>query len=82
MTILHTTRGNWHFTALFSNTARAHELDKVRDWVVIYFQSDSGGEAQRTIVTQPQGILAGQRVVRGREDESLSVYGRTPQRLS
>ncbi len=48
--ILHATRGNWHFTALFSNTARAHELDKVRDWVVIYFHSDSGGEAQRTIL--------------------------------
>jgi hypothetical protein len=26
--ILHTTRGKWHFTALFSNTARAHELVK------------------------------------------------------
>ena len=29
--ILHADRGKWHFTALFSNTARAHELDKVRD---------------------------------------------------
>jgi predicted flap endonuclease-1-like 5' DNA nuclease len=26
--ILHADRGKWHFTALFSNTARAHELDK------------------------------------------------------
>ncbi len=72
--ILHTTRGTWHFTALFSNTARAHELDKVRDWVVIYFHSDSGGEAQRTIVTETRGALAGQRVVRGRERECLTVY--------
>ena len=25
-------------------TARAHEFNKVHDWVVIYFHSDSGGE--------------------------------------
>jgi hypothetical protein len=74
--ILHTDRGKWHFTALFSNTARAHELDKVRDWVVLYFHSDSGGEAQRTIVTETRGVLAGERVVRGREPECLSVYER------
>jgi hypothetical protein len=63
------------FTALFSNTARPHELRKVRDWVVIYFHSDSGGEAQRTVVTEP---LAGQRVVRGRERECLGVYETAP----
>ena len=74
--ILHTRRGKWHFTALFSNTARAHELDKVRDWVVLYFHSDSGGEAQRTVVTETRGILAGQRVVRGRERECFAVYER------
>jgi hypothetical protein len=33
--ILHTERSRWHFTALFSNTARAHELDRTHDWVVI-----------------------------------------------
>jgi hypothetical protein len=79
--ILHSVRGNWHFTALFSNTARAHELDKVRDWVVIYFHSDAGGEAQRTIVTETRGVLAGQRVVRGREEECLSFYERAPLHL-
>jgi predicted flap endonuclease-1-like 5' DNA nuclease len=72
--ILHTGRDKWHFTALFSNTARAHELRKVRDWVVIYFHSDSGGEAQRTIVTETRGPLVGQRVVRGRERECLAAY--------
>ena len=71
--ILHTRRDPWHFTALFSNTARAHELDKVHDWVVIYFHSDSGGEAQRTVVTATRGPLAGQRVVRWREQESWWV---------
>jgi hypothetical protein len=78
--ILHTRRGQWHFTALFSNTARAHELDKVYDWVVIYFQLDSGGEAQRTVVTAMRGPLAGDRVVRGREQECFAVHEREPQR--
>jgi predicted flap endonuclease-1-like 5' DNA nuclease len=71
--VLHTDRGSWHFTALFSNTARAHELGKVQDWVVLYFHSDSGGEAQRTIVTETRGVLAGHRVVRGRERECLTM---------
>jgi len=72
--ILHSSRGRWHFTVLFSNTARAHELGKVHDWVVVYFHADSGGEAQRTIVTEARGVLAGHRVVRGRERECLSFY--------
>jgi len=76
--ILHTQRDRWHFTALFSNTARAHELDKVHDWVVIYFQSDGGGEAQRTVVTATRGPLAGERIVRGREGECVAVYERDP----
>jgi len=80
LSILHTTRDKWHFTALFSNTARAHELRKVQDWVVIYFHSDSGGEAQRTIVTETRGPLAGQRVVRGRERECLAAYEIAPTR--
>jgi DNA polymerase (family 10) len=74
--ILHTRRGKWHFTALYSNTARAHELRKVKDWVVLYFHSDSGREAQRTVVTETRGPLAGQRVVRGRERECLAIYER------
>jgi DNA polymerase/3'-5' exonuclease PolX len=38
--VLHTERGAWHFTALFSNTARTHELGRTRDWVVVYFRAD------------------------------------------
>jgi hypothetical protein len=67
--ILHTERGDWHFTALFSNTARAHELGRSRDWVVIYFHQDSGPEGQRTVVTETRGPAAESRVVRGREAE-------------
>jgi hypothetical protein len=33
--ILHTQRGARHYTALYSNTARAHELGATQDWVVI-----------------------------------------------
>lgn len=65
--ILHTQRGEWHFTALFSNTARAHDLKKTRDWVVVYFYDDDHREGQHTVVTETRGPLAGQRVVRGLE---------------
>lgn len=72
--ILHAQRGDWHFTALFSNTARAHELGKTEDWVVLYFHTDSGPEGQRTVVTETYGSLEGRRVVRGREGECASHY--------
>jgi hypothetical protein len=68
--ILHTRRGDWHFTALFSNTPLAHELDRTRDWVVIYYHTDASPEGQCTVVTETRGRLAGRRVVRGREAES------------
>jgi DNA polymerase (family 10) len=67
--ILHTQRGEWHFTALYSNTARAHGLGRTRDWVVIYFYDDHHVEGQHTVVTETRGSLAGRRVVRGREAE-------------
>jgi putative hydrolase len=68
---LHTERADWRFTALFSNTALAHELGRVHDWVVIYLHQDSGSDGQRTVVTETRGPAAGQRVVRGREAECL-----------
>ena len=66
--IFHSYEDGWHFTALFSNTDRAHELGRVRDWVVIYFERD-GHEGQCTVVTEYRGPLTGKRVVRGREEE-------------
>lgn len=71
--VLHTDRDGWHFTALFSNTARAHELDRVRDWVVIYAEDTQHHERQYTVVTAGAGSLAGRRVVRGREDECRAL---------
>jgi Holliday junction resolvasome RuvABC DNA-binding subunit len=71
--ILHTSRGAWDVTALYSNTARAHELDKTHDWVVLYFERD-GEEDQTTVVTETHGALEGERVVRGREAECRRYY--------
>lgn len=67
--ILHTEREGWHFTALFSNTARAHDLGKTSDWVVIYFYDEDHREGQCTVVTETHGPMQGERVVRGREGE-------------
>jgi hypothetical protein len=70
--ILHVDADGWFFTALFSNSARAHEAGKTRDWVVIYYERD-GREGQATVVTETRGPLAGRRVVRGREQECARV---------
>ena len=73
--ILHATRGARHYTALFSNTPRAHQLGRTGDWVVLYV--DGGGpERQYTVVTAGIGPLEGLRVVRGREPACLAHYGR------
>ena len=74
--VLHATRGNWHFTALFSNTATAHELGRTHDWVVLYFYGDDHAEGQRTVVTEAHGALRDHRVVRGRELECSAYYER------
>jgi len=67
--ILHTERGPWHFTALYSNTARAHQLGRTDDWVIIFFSADRQPEGQSTVVTETSGRNKGKRVVRGREHE-------------
>ena len=74
--ILHTRREGWKFTALFSNTAQAHELGKTDDWVVIYYDRDDDEERERqvTVVTEASGDLKGKRVVRGRESETRRYY--------
>lgn len=72
--VLNTRYGPWHFTALFSNTERAHELHRTYDWVVIYLTDPDGEEAQFTVVTERRGTLTGQRVVRGREPECARYY--------
>jgi hypothetical protein len=66
--VLHTRRGQRRYTALFSNTARAHRAGRTRDWVVVYLD-DGPGDHQFTVITALRGALRGQRVVAGRESE-------------
>lgn len=80
--ILHTVRGPRHYTALFSNTARAHELGRTNDWVVL-FHDGGQGERQCTVISSAFGPLKGRRIVRGREAECEAYYaggdrGRSP----
>jgi len=71
--VLHTSRGERHYTALFSNTARAHEFKRTGDWVVLYVEEDHA-ERQFTVVTAERGPMKGERVVRGRELECERHY--------
>ena len=71
--VLHTQRGPRHYTALFSNTARAHEQGKTDDWVVLYYDG-GGAERQNTVITSDRGPLRGRRIVRGREDDCERHY--------
>jgi hypothetical protein len=70
--VLHTRRGAWMFTAIYSNTALAHKLDRTRDWVVIYYSTNNLAEDRCTVVTETRRPLLGRRVVRGREAECLA----------
>jgi hypothetical protein len=71
--VLHTTRDQRDYTALFSNTARAHDLKKTRDWVVLYCDGKAG-ERRYTAITSEFGSLKGLRIVRGREAECEAHY--------
>jgi hypothetical protein len=72
--VLHTQHGEWNFTALYSNSALAHRMGRDRDWVIVYFYDGDHVERQRTVVTGMHGVLAGRRVVRGRESECIVHY--------
>jgi hypothetical protein len=79
--ILHNSHGIWHYSALFSNTPLAHQMNKTHDWVVIYY--DNGKfEGQATVVTAYKGILTGKRIVRGRETECEMYYRKMKQDLN
>ncbi|MCO4849068.1 MAG: DNA-binding protein [Yoonia sp.] len=76
--ILHTERGGWHFTALFSNSASAHRFGKTRDWVVVYIESARQPEHQVTVVTEHKGPQSGKRVIRGHEAACANYYADQP----
>ena len=71
--LLKTDRRHGVYTALFSNTDRAHDLGATDDWVVIYQDRPARGQ-QWTVVTARSGRLDGRRVVRGREAETRRHY--------
>jgi DNA polymerase (family 10) len=71
--VLHNQRAERHYRALFSNTARAHQMDMTRDWGVLYY--DGGREERQcTVITSQRGVLKGKRIVRGREAECVQYY--------
>jgi len=72
--VLHTQRDDWHFTALYSNTATAHKFKRTHDWVIVYFYDEHHVEGQHTVVTETRGPLTGRRVVRGRETACAQLY--------
>lgn len=67
--VLHTRRGPWAFTALFSNTDRAHDLHRTADWVVLQYRRPGGPIGHCTVVT-----AEGRRVVLGGEAEDGSGH--------
>jgi len=81
--VLHTRRGSRRYTALFSNTPRAHRAGKTHDWVVLYCD-DGRGESRFTAITATYGPRRGQRVIAGREhepaEESGALTGFSPER--
>jgi hypothetical protein len=72
--ILHCERDGWQFTALYSNTAQAHQLNRTRDWLLVFHYDSESAEGLHTIVTETHGPLCGKRVVRGREAECREYY--------
>jgi hypothetical protein len=71
--VMHAERDSRHYTVLYSNSARAHQLAATRDWVVIY-RGDRGQHGQWTVVTASYGPLRGRRIVRGREPDCRRHY--------
>jgi predicted flap endonuclease-1-like 5' DNA nuclease len=71
--ILHTHRGDRHYTVLFSNSARAQELGTTHDWVVIS-RDGRRGAGSWTVITSLFGPCKGRRIVRGREKECRRHY--------
>jgi hypothetical protein len=72
--ILHTRRGDWRFTALYTNSAQARGDGRTEDWVSILFYDGAQREGQRAVFTAVSGDLAGRRAIQGREAECRGFY--------
>ena len=64
--VLHTRRGPRRYTALYSNTERAHRVGRTHDWVLVYVR-DGDDERQYTVITATRGVMRGHRIVAGHE---------------
>lgn len=71
--ILHVTLDGWEFAALFSNSALAHRLGRIGDWVILFYDDGLGAAGQCTVVTQRRGPHRGARVIRG--DDFVAASG-------
>ena len=72
--VLHTARGNRHYTALFSNTPRAHRRGATHDWVVLDVREPARHAREFTVITARYGALEGRRIVAGRDEECLRFH--------
>lgn len=73
--VLHTRRGPRRYTALYSNTERAHRFGRTHDWVLLYAR-DGRDEHQYTIITATRGVMRGRRIIAGHERECRAAEGR------
>lgn len=71
--IMHTERDGRHYTAMFSNTTKAHQQNATHDWVVV-FRDDTNAHGRWTVITSQFGKLKGFRIVRGREEYCQNYY--------
>jgi len=69
-------QGNYRYHIDFCRRPLAQRLGRTRDWVIIRF-GDGERDRERLVVTETRGDLAGQRVVRGREQECRQYYQAT-----
>jgi hypothetical protein len=70
---MHVEWEGWKLDAVFSNTRRANELSRTRNWVVISYRRGAAA-GQCTVVDERRGLLRDLRVVRGRERECRRHY--------
>lgn len=71
-------REKYEFTALFSNTAQAHELEKTHDWVVIYWKSGMAKNASIRWSLKQKGHSKGKQVMRGRDRKTAAITPNRP----
>lgn len=65
--VLRTRRGEWSYTASYSNSETCHALHRDHDWVVVQYDNGRGDRGRVTVVTAMRGPVRGRRIVRDAE---------------